>query len=52
MLVALNELLSPYATAGVFAEFLNAHSGSLGRGEECVYVERRQSFTHLVENVA
>jgi len=48
MLAALNELLWLRATAGVFADLLSAHSGSSGRGEECVYVERRQSFTHLV----
>lgn len=36
MLVALNELLRLFATAGVFAHFLSAHCGSAGRGEECV----------------
>ncbi len=48
MLATLNEHFPLPATAGVYADPLNAHGGSLGCGEECIYIEWRQSFTHLV----
>ena len=44
MLVALFELFWLDTTAGVSTDPLNAHSVSLGCGEECVYVKQKSAL--------